>query len=255
MEGPIKGCWAAALGNCKGKLTGEHLVSNSILLPKVTVKGLPWCKDKELEIGSGSFTSNHLCKSHNEALSDCDAEVKNFVEVFKTFYENSMAFKENPGQFKTCPIRHTINGRLLEKWFCKTLINIACQNADGRELPIENLLPHIFEGRPFVKPYGLSYAVGDGQKFESQDSRIQITTLFEPGDNPRLLVGGLVTFRSQKLVVLFPTRVSPTVDGTLPLSSAHKDWAGLQLNWHNEHIQEPKYRGMMLFQVIDFTWN
>lgn len=41
----VKGCWAASLGDCEGKISWEHLVSES-LLPEggIMVRGLHWCK-------------------------------------------------------------------------------------------------------------------------------------------------------------------------------------------------------------------
>jgi hypothetical protein len=42
-----KGCWAVSLGDCEGKISREHLVSQALFPDgNITVSGLHWCKDE-----------------------------------------------------------------------------------------------------------------------------------------------------------------------------------------------------------------
>lgn len=66
----MRKCWASGLGNCDGKITGEHLISNNLLDNKIKVKGFKWCKEEMKEVGSSGLVSNFLCKKHNEDLSE-----------------------------------------------------------------------------------------------------------------------------------------------------------------------------------------
>ena len=252
----MKECWAQSIGGC-GDISKEHIVSDSILLEMVTVQGFSWCMDKPTRIPSTSFRSKILCERHNNLLSSADTEIKNFVFTFKSYFENSMAYDANPSRFVRIPIRHSINGILLERWFCKTLINVAILNSGDAEIPVENVLPYLFEGKQFTKPFGLNFAVKTGHSINSQDNSIAVTPVFHTEeDRQRLLIGGLFILRGFHFVVLFPSRINPIKDNTFPLSKENKQWEGMQLNWHNKEITETK-RGRsvnILFQVVSIAW-
>src|ERR1700744_5970980 len=85
-ERSVKGCWAASLGDCEGKISREHLVSES-LLPEggVMVSGLPWCKDEPKPLGNAALTGKILCQKHNSELSELDYNVK---QSFDTLSES-----------------------------------------------------------------------------------------------------------------------------------------------------------------------
>jgi len=67
-----------------------------------------------------------------------------------------------------------------------------------------------------------------------------------------VLVGGLATIRSFRLVLLIPGEIDPVVDGKLPLPPSETDWKGLQLNWHNEVIVLPA--GQVRGQIVSIGW-
>jgi hypothetical protein len=252
----MKRCWAKSIGGC-GDISKEHIVSDSILQEMVTVKGFPWCKDKPTRIPSASLKSKILCERHNNQLSSADSEIKNFVFTFKSYFENSRGYDANPSRFTRLPIRHSIDGILLERWFCKTLMNVATLNSSDAEIPVDSILPYIFQGRRFAKPYGLNFAVKTGNSISTQHDSIAITPEFHGEDGTRkLLAGGLFVFRGFHFVVLFPTSINPIEDNTLPLSEGNKEWEGMHLNWHNKEITEYRQGRTMrtLLQVVTFAW-
>jgi hypothetical protein len=55
-------CWAASLGNCKGKLSREHVISDGIFdRENVVAFGFPWCKTtNELLAGQHGLLDQRL---------------------------------------------------------------------------------------------------------------------------------------------------------------------------------------------------
>lgn len=76
-------CWAECLGDCKGKITGEHIVTKKIWHgDEIGVFGLPWCRAKHQFIGVANFTENMLCERHNSTFSPVD---EGGIAAFGTF--------------------------------------------------------------------------------------------------------------------------------------------------------------------------
>jgi hypothetical protein len=69
----VKDCWANCLGDCRGKISGEHIITEKIRNSnEIGVLGLPWCRTKHQFIGVASFTKNMLCERHNSTVSPVD---------------------------------------------------------------------------------------------------------------------------------------------------------------------------------------
>ena len=80
----INGCWAAALGNCGGGISNEHLVSECLFKDQsVFVHGLDWCLDKSKQVRIERLTAKILCKDHNSALSSLDAAAGNGFDLIR----------------------------------------------------------------------------------------------------------------------------------------------------------------------------
>jgi len=123
-------CWAASLGDCGGRVSGEHYVS-ACLFPSgsVIVKGFPWCREEPKTIGLQSLTRNLLCRQHNSRLSDLDSAMLN---VFNTLRESGRLNNLRSGLRQgSWDIKHfELSSTLVERWFLKTLINFSF----GKEL-------------------------------------------------------------------------------------------------------------------------
>lgn len=120
----VEGCWAAALGDCAGKLSREHTISECLFPSgKVTVSGFDWCKGTEKTIGVSGLVRHILCEHHNSALSVLDSEMKTWFEVIRQCaFLNDLRAERRENSWD---IRHfQVDGRLLERWFLKTLINL-----------------------------------------------------------------------------------------------------------------------------------
>lgn len=256
----MKNCWANSLGCCSGKLTAEHIISNSILNKKFKVKGFSWCKDEPKEISASSLTGKILCEKHNNELSTFDSEAKQYVSVIDNFCRKTNDFKKHDLRKNSIPIIHKIDGIKLERWCCKTLINVCLSQSDKININFDKILPIIFQDKEFEEPYGLNFAIATGQQINIEDY-FRIAPLFnETNDKQKELSGGLITFRGFRLILLLPCSKQNVIVGNklqLNLSKKIEEiWTGLQLNWHNKEITHSKQQGKKkyLMQRIDFKW-
>jgi hypothetical protein len=190
-------CWAASLGGCHEKISGEHIVSQGLFDENMLmVQGLPWCLDKPKSIGKANLTRNILCKHHNSELSILDAAA---LQAFNVFRESTKLMNARNGiDARSLTVRRmSINGPLLERWFLKTFINVAI----GQPLiigpgdhkvgtPSLNLVEVVFGRRELQAPAGLYLSGQAGENVVSED-RVGLVTKSE-GNN---LVASAFNFR------------------------------------------------------------
>jgi hypothetical protein len=167
----VKGCWAASLGDCEGKISREHLVSQALFPDgKITVSGLNWCKDEPKTVGLAALTGKILCRRHNSELSELDAAVK---RTFETFDESMQLFQlRSKLKSRRWTIRtFTIDGALLERWFLRTLVNLSHGGAwiigEGKHqtgMPNDELVRIAFGKAAFREKAGLYTAAHDGEQ-------------------------------------------------------------------------------------------
>jgi hypothetical protein len=127
----VSECWAAPLGDCAGKISREHIVTRGVFEnDETSVQGFPWCPEPT-KISLSGFTAKILCEKHNSALSTADdagiATIKQFREFLRLAQVRG-AMKPRRWRIK----RFGTNGYELERWFLKTLTNIAF----GRRYPV-----------------------------------------------------------------------------------------------------------------------
>jgi hypothetical protein len=145
-------CWASYRGGCSDKLTGEHIVSNSLLkIKNVSVKGFPWCKEDFVTVGRGSLTRNILCAAHNSQLSPVDVggvaamhDLYRTVELCRT---RSVELVKNSE-----PVHLNANGLMLERWLLKAAINVSFRS--------QYLIGSMGEERGIPPPYLIDVAYG-----------------------------------------------------------------------------------------------
>jgi hypothetical protein len=148
----MKKCWAASLGGCSDKMSGEHIVSAGIFPgDKVSVQGLPWCLDAPKEIGLASFVKNILCTEHNNRLSPVDEAG---IQTFKTINE----FIRLGHVRSSVPVRRwtvkkfDVDGINFERWCLKTLINLT---VDGPA----RIGPHSQPNVPYHELVGICFGL------------------------------------------------------------------------------------------------
>ncbi len=178
-------CWARCLGGCGGKISGEHIVTESLWEgDRICVQGFQWCRPTYKEISVRNFTSNILCERHNSLLSDIgvDGGGTSAFDVFRQVakvHDQRLANIEAgfwTGRFDIC--EYSIDGSLVERWLLKTLINMELSGDQGLTLG-----PYDDAERPhcdLVKMvYGLCPFPGSSGLYLVEDSSPTLT--FLPG--------------------------------------------------------------------------
>jgi hypothetical protein len=244
-------CWAAALGSCSNKISREHLLSEGLFVgDAIRVQGFSWCKEAK-EIGLSSFTSKILCKKHNEDLSPVDDGGSSAFRVFREMRRLANVRRSiRPQIWKV--VRYSISGKLLERWFLKTLINIAF----GGDLPIglegspgkptEELVRIAFGLSSFKERAGLYSIVHTGQVINSTD----VVALAPLIKEKTYIAGGLFSFRGFRfLLFLMPEGPPSPLDGVW---LDGEDVGQSQLNYHNQRIDE--FCGKHKSQVTEIAW-
>ena len=157
-------CWAARLGGCSTKMSGEHIVSSAVFTGRtVRVKGLPWCRLDYKEIGRAALTSNILCTAHNRLLSPTDREAG---RLFDSMRERASISHRRVSEGKPpWPLaKYRVDGKLIERWLVKTTINIYHQAPEGwtwhesedfGRSPPDKFVGVAFGQGQLDKPYGL----------------------------------------------------------------------------------------------------
>lgn len=154
LKGPI--CWADPSGNtCRGELTKEHVVSNSILKLLGPLSFSQSGKPKKL--GKGSYVLRMLCSHHNSELSDYDKEMLRLLSTWNDILTKPCA-EENVSQ----DITIEIDGRKIERWLAKTLVNFTFFHSlmGGKQRryfypDAHSVVDILYGSGDFVQPFGL----------------------------------------------------------------------------------------------------
>jgi hypothetical protein len=129
----VEGCYLTGLGSCGGKLSREHLVSESVLRfigkEELRVEGAPWqAPGTSKTIGFSALTCRCLCRDHNAALSPLDTAAAKFFSEISEAYLN----KTKSGR------RALLSGHDIERWALKTLFALIHSETlmqEGQKLP------------------------------------------------------------------------------------------------------------------------
>jgi hypothetical protein len=149
-------CWASSLGDCAGGQSREHYISDGIFDGEVvTAFGLPWCKDQPKSIGLAQAASKILCRHHNQALSAYDAEA---AKLSRFLSANVLVQPLAIDQI-------TLDGRRLEKWALKTLINLGYigaldPQAHSQLKPRRDIIDWLFRDTAVADGIGLYFLSG-----------------------------------------------------------------------------------------------
>lgn len=247
-------CWAQPLRGCDPKTSREHIITESLWDgPTIQVIGLPWCKTQAKTIGLSALTSKILCRAHNSQLSDVDragADVFRTLQRFAELGDQRRKMRERRWNVR----RFEIDGRRLERWFLKTLINIIVSSAPtyawslnhaAFDKPPEQLVRAAYGLDSLAKPLGL-YAAGTiGEQIEFEDKIEMSTLLRDTGE----LVGALFGFLGLRFLLYLDSDALPNVV-RLPKG---QDWATSSVLYHISKMNHKV--GGRLSHYIHYLWN
>jgi hypothetical protein len=160
-------CWASQLGDCDGGISREHVVSDGMFPEQeVFIQGFPWCMDTPKKIRHETFVRKNLCRGHNSALSNIDAQGIATMKILDDAVRlSNVRLELKPTLWNVK--RFSVGGCDLERWFLKTLINVAydedhpigsASKEAGRPSP--SLVEIAFGLKTFEPRAGL-YSLGD----------------------------------------------------------------------------------------------
>lgn len=119
-------CWAYSLGDCAGGISKEHYISKNLFPSgRVTISGFDWLKGKEKVLPIQNLVANILCRKHNTALSELDAEVNNFMGILNKI-KTQEHFLKSVKVLSVQPDSYLVNGSLLERWLAKCIVGAFC---------------------------------------------------------------------------------------------------------------------------------
>jgi hypothetical protein len=126
----VEKCYMRELLACDGGISGEHLISESVMRllageGQFTIGGTPWLPEGATKaVGPKSLTANCLCEKHNSALSPLDAAASYIFTSLKSSLEKA-----------SDALNYLASGHDLERWLLKTLKALAVSKnlARGRE--------------------------------------------------------------------------------------------------------------------------
>jgi hypothetical protein len=131
------GCWANALDDCDGPLTGEHSLSVAIFSPppglpsnrsgrlrrQIDVEGFkPVPKGEKRTMRVRQLVSDILCDRHNNATNQLDTEAGNFARAVDQWVNTQQGRSKLPG-LRWNRRTYSVSGPLLERWLMKTAVN------------------------------------------------------------------------------------------------------------------------------------
>jgi hypothetical protein len=122
-------CWAAALGDCEGRITAEHPISQAIFeSDMLTVRGPVW-PEGDPELPLPTFAGQSLCKRHNGLLSADDSAIGQFARKLRQLNAPGVQ-----GMIE-------VDGWALERWCVKALIGIVAsgwhRSNDGHRIIVD----------------------------------------------------------------------------------------------------------------------
>jgi hypothetical protein len=207
---PMK-CWASCIDGCSNKISREHTVTRAMFLDKeITVSGPPWCARVPKNIGLANLTAKVLCVVHNSALSEVDQEAVRFAEAMRESFR-LLTVRHNLKPRRWTIKRFPVDGQRMERWFLKTLINVACHrgspigpDSHHRGLPSNSLVEIAFGRRTFEPNAGL-YGVYDAPEKRPHMDGILIHAV---NTTENRVVGAVFSFLGFRLL-LFLDRKGP----------------------------------------------
>jgi hypothetical protein len=242
----VEGCWAACLGDCEGGLSGEHTISKCLFSAEaVKVRGFHWCLDEPITVGLSSLTRNILCKKHNSDLSDVDAYSKTALNTLAD--SMALAVRRNELRQNHWTIkRYEIDGRLFERWFVKTLVNVAFggrygigRGAQIAGIPSDNLVRIAFGQQSFHGHAGLYALARNGENISLQEG-IKIVTMLEDSN----IVMARFSFCGYGYLL-----------SLIPEKYAHHEESMMLHQTHRQYLQVYDKRGRKVrSHIVQFKW-
>lgn len=244
-------CWAAALGDCEGRISQEHYISRAMWDTEVLdVVGFSWCKEEPKRIPVARLTSGILCQYHNQALSSVDAEGVSIFQIFKTAEKLHEERLKRP-QFPWPKHLFNINGWMLERWLAKAMVGILRAGYNQLEREPEHitraLIRCAFGLEKLQKPHGLYIPAEVGDDIDTVDG-FRFAPMFSPDEK---LIAGLFFFRGYRMLLSL-SDVSPADGVEVPQSFFNTQYVARKSLYRPQQLRYAV--GNRISHRIKFRW-
>jgi hypothetical protein len=248
-------CWAASIKGCAGKISGEHIASESVL--KAAKKMNPRLElvriqmdGSALPLSIPSAVVNNLCEAHNGALSPLDCEAQKLMQFIAAAMERSTlgARVETIKNTHEPMLEQSFDGELLERWALKTFLNhfSARGNAGPRDGLVSpsgvHIVEAVFTGKSLPPGFGLySFIEPHERVYASPTFSIDTIEVCAEGKDTLLRFPGYLIANFGPLQLAVSANVTD-----LP----QEDWHNLM---HEFWASQPTGRPKAIFHPRDLT--
>jgi hypothetical protein len=196
-------CWAESLGDCSEKISREHIVSEGMFPEQILlIKGLHWCENEFKEISVTNFVKKVLCGWHNNSLTDVDQSGIDAMTAFRNEVQVNNA--RAPMKAVRWTVKNiAIDGRGLERWCLKTLINVAAEgkykigkDSETIGMPSARLVMIAF-GKERFRPRAGLYGIGRLGNLKISDHFRLIPYV----NHKQILLGGLFGIHGYQFIL------------------------------------------------------
>ncbi len=246
-------CWAASIGGCSDKITGEHILTRGIFpQDEMFIQGLPWCLAEPKLIGLASLTAKILCSNHNSGLSEMDIAAIQTAKAFRDALDlRDFRSQHKPTHWTRKQFR--INGSLLESWALKTLINITYKGPvpigsdsfqPGRASA--SLVETAFGLRRFTRPAGLYTLARVGEE-NFTDGRVRVLSLESTAGH---VAGAIFHFGGLRYLLYLENDNNPDPKKFVGIEGQQIQTS--QFMYHLRQVKFPVHD--RISHTIDFRW-
>jgi len=257
----VERCWASVLGDCKGPLSDEHIITGGLFEdPMLKVSGFDWCNGAVREIPRDRLVRRILCKGHNGRLGEIDRTAIRAARVFDEWLRTENARREvstTPRRWSIA--RFEIDGRQLERWLLKTMINATYDKnsmigptAVEVGKPTEELVRIAYGLDSFADRRGLYILAAQGYTANNTD-RISLT----PWGHDEFVNGMAINFRGFILMMCLISRgmdIQQALDMPLKAMDPEQKVDRMQLNPMRHPQAFISRQGKYVSSKITFKW-
>ncbi len=244
-------CWARSVSECRGKASGEHLITKALFPSGLKVRGFPWCNGEVKAVGANALTAKVLCRYHNTELSELDSAALDVWCVLREIGNQVVELQTVARIARIQPRaelrKYPLDGARLERWCFKMTINmVASGSVTGfpeEWEPRKELVDFVFGAGRLPDGCGLGLAVVLGEKLEDPDNiSFQLIRRTGPADEPPEVEGFLIGFRGLRFAG----------SSTRPLLSLHTPVSPLN---PEQVLLRPKHVEFLPVGKVDFDWS
>ncbi len=238
------------LGSCVAPISGEHLISQSVMHVlqddgEFSIAGVPWLSQgEERVLGANALRANCLCIRHNSALSPIDNAAKHLFRSLKTYLEG------DAGE----PQHSLVSGHDLERWILKTAKALAVsgnlargeERLSGAFAQDRALIAMLDDPNAWPKGAGLYCMMNEGDLMLNH-SRFQLVPWIETGEGKDDIVALSVSILGVIFVLLlepfdperFPTLAAARYRPSRIEIQYPRSISRITISWEDEHPHAP----------------